>query len=72
VRIVAGGEIPPCIIDDCALDRIAEYILAYGVEDGARRFKEATPYELRVQLRAVRMNVYRMKVENGGVFPCRL
>lgn len=66
---VCGGPIPPEIIDEEALDGIYKYMKTFGMSDGPKRFKEDLPRELRVQLRAVRINVAKLRAQNGGKLP---
>lgn len=70
-EIVRGvcGEIPPEIIEDEILLKFAGYINECGVTRAIELIRIQLPRELLIQLRAVRLNVAKMKAANGGNLP---
>jgi hypothetical protein len=55
------AEIPPEIIDEFALLKMAQYINLYGVERAVEEVKYQLPRSVLVEMRAVRINLARMR-----------
>lgn len=63
VRLVTRRDFPPAILDDVLLVSIMGHIAIFGIEEGARVFKQACGIRGLALIRAAGRNVDKLKAE---------
>ncbi len=63
IKIIAKRTFPAEILDDILLDEICRYLVLFGLQEGTRRWRGLMTRTDLAMVRAVSMNVSRMKKE---------